>query len=94
MTITRRKRKHHFRGLPFQPGFDARRHILTQEERRRGGYTTLMRYYLAWMHSAAEVPPCPRCGGPTIADLYYWRCTRCGFTWCNGCRGKGKRGAP
>lgn len=35
-------------GKPFEPGFDRRRHVLTAEERSRGGKTTWKRYMRRW----------------------------------------------
>ncbi|HYT87555.1 MAG TPA: hypothetical protein VEL76_02445 [Gemmataceae bacterium] len=52
MSRTERGRKG--RGKPFSKGYDPRRHVLTTEERRRGGlttarkYTCLGRWHLDW----------------------------------------------
>lgn len=81
MRLTRRKRNRKVIGIPFQRGYDPRRHTLTPEERRRGGYATLAKYMQMW-RTVDPPPDCPRCGGPSTAELFNLRCLRCGFTWC------------
>ena len=56
------------RGKPFAKGFDPRRHILTTEERRRGGRTTAKkftvcgRWHLDWWDRCAAQPKEPNHG--------------------------------
>lgn len=86
MRTTRRKRTKPVRGLPFVLGFDPRRHLFTDDERRRGGFARWAAEMRQWYAaSSGDYPRCPRCGGPAIAELFNFRCTKCGFTWCEGC---------
>lgn len=72
------------RGLAFSRGHDPRRHTLTREEQSRGGRVSWARYMRQW-YTELCCRPCPQCGGDAIPDGQRWRCTRCGYTWCDGC---------
>lgn len=94
MSQTSRKRPRRRIGLPFAKGFDPRRHLLTSAERARGGYGRWAAEMRQWYASSSgDYPSCPRCGGPALPELFNFRCTKCGYTWCEGC-GRGKDGAP
>jgi hypothetical protein len=48
MSRTNRRRRDCVAGKPFAKGYDPRRHILTQEERRRGVYATWNMFMATW----------------------------------------------
>lgn len=50
----------------FRKGFDARRHILTTEERRRGGFAMLRRWYFGYYTYQLQRTDCTA-GGPILS---------------------------